>query len=94
MYKRQLDETTSQIIDLCGGESSNLIEETSELPDRKKITLRTEKVRQVLGLHIDTNEISKTLTSLKFNFEENDDGFNVTPPSLSLIHISEPTRRS
>ena len=76
-----LDETTSQIIDLCGGESSNVIEETSELPERKKITLRTEKVRQVLGLHIDKNEISKTLTSLKFNFEENDDGFNVTPPS-------------
>jgi phenylalanyl-tRNA synthetase beta chain len=34
-----------------------------------------------LGLHIDKKEISKTLTSLKFNFEENDDGFNVTPPS-------------
>ena len=76
-----LDETTSHIVDLCGGEASNVIKETSKLPERNKITLRIEKVRQVLGLHIDKNEISKILTSLKFNFEVYEDGFNVIPPS-------------
>ncbi len=85
-----LDETTSHIIGLCGGQASNVIEEKSKLPERNKITLRTEKVRQILGLHIDKNEISKTLTSLKFNFDENEDGFNVTPPSYRFdLNIEE-----
>ncbi len=85
-----LNETVSNIIDLCGGEASNLIEETSKLPERNKITLRIEKVRQVLGLHIDKNEINKTLTALKFSFEECEGGFNVTPPSYRFdINIEE-----
>ncbi len=85
-----LDETTSHIIGLCGGQASNVIEEKSKLPERNKITLRTEKVRQILGLHIDNNEINKTLTALKFNFEECEGGFNVTPPSYRFdINIEE-----
>ena len=85
-----LNETTSNIIDLCGGDPSKLIEETNKFPERNKITLRTEKVRQILGLHIDNNEINKTLTALKFNFEECEGGFNVTPPSYRFdINIEE-----
>ena len=54
------------------------------------MTQRTENVRQVRGLHIETNEISKTLTSLKLNLEENEDGFNVTPPSYRFdLRIEE-----
>ena len=85
-----LNETTSNIIDLCGGDPSKLIEETNKFPERNKITLRTEKVCQILGLHIDNNEINKTLTALKFNFEECEGGFNVTPPSYRFdINIEE-----
>ena len=75
---------------MCGGDPSKLIEETNKFPERNKITLRTEKVRQILGLHIDNNEINKTLTALKFNFEECEGGFNVTPPSYRFdINIEE-----
>ena len=85
-----LNETTSNIIDLCGGDPSKVIEETNKFPERNKITLRTEKVCQILGLHIDNNEINKTLTALKFNFEECEGGFNVTPPSYRFdINIEE-----
>ena len=85
-----LDETSSYIIDLCGGEASNVLEERSKLPERKIINLRTEKVLQVLGLDIDKNEINKTLTALKFSFEECEGGFNVKPPSYRFdISIEE-----
>ena len=85
-----LDETSLYIIDLCGGEASNVLEERSKLPERKIINLRTEKVLQVLGLDIDKNEISKTLAALKFSFEEREGGFDVTPPSYRFdISIEE-----
>ena len=85
-----LDETSSYIINLCGGEASNVVEERSKLPERKTINLRTEKVLQVLGLDIDKNEISKTLTALKFSFKECEGGFDVTPPSYRFdISIEE-----
>jgi len=77
-----LDRTTQLIIDICGGQASEAIDLSYELPDRKPITLRTKKVSKIMGVDIEENEIKVVLEKLSLKFKKQNDNFIVSPPSF------------
>ena len=77
-----LDRATQLIIDICGGQASEAIDLSYELPDRKAIKLRPKKVSSLMGIDIKENEIEGVLNKLSLKFKKQNDSFIVSPPSF------------
>lgn len=72
---------TRMILDLCGGEASELVIAGS-VPDWKKsFVLRPDRVAQHGGIHIDKAHIERILMGLGCTVAEHGDGILVSPPS-------------
>ncbi len=72
---------TRMILDLCGGEASELVI-AGAVPDWKKsFVLRPERVAQHGGIHISKTEIERILMGLGCTVAEHGDGILVSPPS-------------
>lgn len=70
------------IQEYCGGECSNIIDYQSKLPERNKITLRTKKINDILGIKIQPKEVEEVLKSLNLNYTKNRENFTVIPQSF------------
>jgi len=77
-----LDRATQLIIEICGGQASEAIDLSYDLPDRKAITLRPKKVSSIMGINIAVDEIEVVLNKLSLKFKKQNDSFIVTPPSF------------
>jgi len=85
-----LDRATELILDICGGQAEAVIEVMGELPARNPVKLRVSRVRRVLGIPLEANEIQPLLHRLGMKSEQNDNEFLVTPPSYRFdIAIEE-----
>ncbi|TAN53709.1 MAG: phenylalanine--tRNA ligase subunit beta, partial [Rhodospirillales bacterium] len=72
---------TRMILDLCGGEASELVI-AGAVPDwRKSFVLRPERVAQHGGLHLAKAEIERILMGLGCTVAEHGEGILVSPPS-------------
>jgi phenylalanyl-tRNA synthetase beta chain len=85
-----LDRATQLIIDICGGQAGVESEVIHQLPVRKSVKLRSSRVKRVLGIALDANEINKILLRLGMDVHQAGDEFSVTPPSYRFdISIEE-----
>jgi len=85
-----LDRATSLIIEICGGEASEAIDLTYELPTRSDITLRSKKVSSIMGINIPDDEIELVLKKLSLDFKKQKDSFVIKPPSFRFdLNIEE-----
>ncbi len=85
-----LDRATQLILDICGGQAGAVSEVQGELPTRHEVKLRASRVNRVLGVAIETSEITKILTRLGMAFQQKGDEFIVVPPSYRFdIAIEE-----
>ncbi|MDO9102215.1 MAG: phenylalanine--tRNA ligase subunit beta [Candidatus Nitrotoga sp.] len=76
-----LERATQLLLEICGGQAGVVSEVRGKLPARDAITLRTSRVKRVLGIMLDSAQITALLQRLQFKFEQQGDDFHVTPPS-------------
>ena len=79
--QRALERATQLIIDICGGEVGPVTVNQSSVPAREAVMVRPSRVERVLGIKIDSTELSGILTKLGCTCNATDQGFLVTPPS-------------
>lgn len=72
---------TRLVLDLCGGEPSELVIAGAEPDWQRKITLRPERVQSLGGVDVPLNEIERILLVLGFSVEEDGEAFSVSVPS-------------
>jgi len=85
-----LDRATQLIIDICGGQAGPVAEACGELPARNPVRLRAARLSRVLGISLGTEEISRILSRLGMQFNQEYGEFEVTPPSYRFdIEIEE-----
>ncbi len=71
------------LIEIAGGEAGPLIDsvDDSRMPVSPQVTLRFAQVKRLLGIDVERDEISSILQRLNMQVSENDDGWQVVPPS-------------
>lgn len=72
---------TRLILDLCGGEASNLVVAGEEPSWKRTITLRKERVKQLTGVDVPESEMVRILEVLGCILDDKGDIFEVQPPS-------------
>ncbi|MDX8380176.1 MAG: phenylalanine--tRNA ligase subunit beta [Gallionella sp.] len=77
-----LERATQLLTQICGGVVGEINEVSAQLPARSAIILRPARVARVLGISLDTAQISALFTRLQFDFVLNGREFRVTPPSF------------
>ncbi|SNR96761.1 phenylalanyl-tRNA synthetase beta subunit [Methylobacillus rhizosphaerae] len=85
-----LERASQLVLDICGGQAGPITEVLQQLPQRKPVRLRLERLNSVLGIALDTALVSTLLERLNFGFTGVEGGFEVTPPSYRFdIEIEE-----
>jgi len=85
---RAIERATQLILEIAGGQPGPVIDiaKTNYIPQKKDISLRVTRVKDILGFVIPENEIEKILQCLGFLTEKNSTGWKVTvPPRRSDI---------
>ena len=72
---------TAMILEICGGEASELVRAGSVPDTRRSYTLRKERVRTLGGLDVPAAEQKRILEALGFGVTETADTFDCTVPS-------------
>jgi len=77
-----LERASSLIIEICGGDCSNLMDVKNTLPKRESIKLRTQKVSDIMGVELKDGDIKSVLDKLRLQYTDQKSSFLVTPPSF------------
>jgi phenylalanyl-tRNA synthetase beta chain len=88
--REAIERATQLIIDMAGGEAGPVTETLGQLPQRKAVTVRTERANQVLGISLSSTEIGDIFRRLGLPATQNEQGFVVEAPSFRYdIEIEE-----
>ncbi|HSH87043.1 MAG TPA: phenylalanine--tRNA ligase subunit beta [Methylophilus sp.] len=77
-----LERATKLVLDICGGNAGPITSTIAQLPERKQVTLRYDRLISVLGIEISAAQVGQLLTQLGFVFSENNGVFSVSAPSF------------
>ena len=79
-----MDRASSLLLSIVGGEAGAITELTSEadLPEQQTITLRADRIKRVLGIAIEAEQVEDQLTRLGLTVVANDEGWSVSVPSF------------
>ena len=85
-----IERATALIIGICGGKAGVVNKAEANLPERKAVSVRLDRIKTVLGIDIPADTVEKILTDLDLNPVQTADGFSVTAPSFRFdIEIEE-----
>ena len=76
-----IEAATLLVLELCGGEASELVIAGAEPAWRKNVTLRPERIKALGGIEISPEAIAEILESLGFGVTSEGDVFSVAVPS-------------
>ncbi|HSW68937.1 MAG TPA: phenylalanine--tRNA ligase subunit beta [Gammaproteobacteria bacterium] len=78
-----IERATRLILEIAGGTPGPVIDKINEkyLPQKKIITLRSDRIHKILGINFNEHQIEKILQSLGFMTEKSQEGWNVTVPA-------------
>lgn len=78
-----MERATQLLIDICGGEAGEIVGQESEehLPKANTIALRRNKLDNLLGHHIPSEDVVEILTRLGCDVETTEDGWSAKAPS-------------
>ena len=76
-----LERATQLLLEICGGQAGTITEVRGILPKREAVKLRPGRVKRVLGIILEADQIATLLQRLQFTFEQQGDDFHVIPPS-------------
>ncbi len=79
-----LQRATQLLIDICGGQAGPVVDRSSEadLPERKPVELRLERINRMLGIKFEAQEVEDILGKLGMDLQKNKGGWKVTAPSF------------
>lgn len=75
-----LNYATNLILDICGGEASNIIKKEEE-KELRKIELKYNDIEKILGLKIEEHKVLEILNNFDYKIENNNGNYLVTVPS-------------
>ncbi|MAF95854.1 MAG: phenylalanine--tRNA ligase subunit beta [Rhodospirillaceae bacterium] len=81
--------TTRLVMDLCGGEPSELVIAGSEPKSQQSITLRPERIENFGGVKVAKKKITDILSGLGFEAKRSKNGLNVSVPSWRSDIVGE-----
>jgi len=85
-----LGRVSDLILELGAGHPVALVDEVKNLPPSRRVSLSVQHTATVLGVELKTAEIRQVLEDLNFEYQEQDDSFNVEIPTYrSDIEIEE-----
>ena len=88
-----IERITALIVEICGGKETQvgpIDDHIVNLPQRKPVTVRTERAVRVIGVPILDEQIADIFTRLGLQFSQQSGVFTVTPPSYRFdIEIEE-----
>ncbi|MBP6057873.1 MAG: phenylalanine--tRNA ligase subunit beta [Nitrosomonas sp.] len=79
--RNALERATYLIQAICGGKAGPVTEMKHQLPQRSSVNVRTDRIKRVLGIDINGQQISAYFKRLGFEFSVKEGIFNVTPPT-------------
>ncbi|KQT37911.1 phenylalanine--tRNA ligase subunit beta [Methylophilus sp. Leaf414] len=77
-----LERATALVLEICGGSAGPITSATAQLPERKQVSFRYERLISVLGIEISAAQVGQLLTQLGFVFSESNGVFKVSAPSF------------
>ncbi|AFA40950.1 phenylalanine tRNA synthetase, beta subunit [Wigglesworthia glossinidia endosymbiont of Glossina morsitans morsitans (Yale colony)] len=85
-----IERTTELIIKCCHGSPGKINYVTFEnfLPQNKKINLRKNRIKKVLGFFIKKYKVEEILYSLKYQLKHKKNQWSVIPPSWRVFNVS------
>ena len=86
LARRAMERASALLLEIVGGKAGPVVEVSSEadLPSIAPITLRAERIDQMLGLHMDAGQVVRLLSAL---------GLGVTEQGAGSWQVSVPTHR-
>ena len=90
--RRAIERATELLLDIAGGEPGPLAEAVAanELPDRKPVSLRLERLNAILGTRLEPGEVESRLGLLHISATRERDGWSVVPPEFRFdLEIEE-----
>lgn len=79
LTKEMLNLATSMIVELCGGDVSDIVY-GGTLAEKKTIIYPLELTKKILGMEVDKDEIINILSKLQFTVEDKNDYLKITVP--------------
>ncbi|MDP2030596.1 MAG: phenylalanine--tRNA ligase subunit beta, partial [Thiobacillus sp.] len=80
--RQAMERATELLLDICGGQAGPITEALAALPSREPITLRLARLKRVVGIEIDADQVERGLLALGARVERQEDRLIVTPPSF------------
>ncbi len=84
MPAKAMQRATELLLEIVGGEAGPIIEacEQDKLPQRQPIVLRLDRIKRLLGIELAPEKVTELLTRLGMAVSEQDETWQVTPPSF------------
>lgn len=84
LASQAMQRATALLLDIVGGQAGSITEVVSEsdLPEIQLINLRSARIKRVLGIDIDADQVEEQLTRLGLTVKANKEGWQVTVPSF------------
>ena len=84
LQRRACERATALLLDIVGGEPGPIIDVIAEehLPKQRTITLRANRMSQLLGCCVPVSEVTRILQQLGMKAEQHTGGWKVQPPSF------------
>jgi phenylalanyl-tRNA synthetase beta chain len=78
-----MQRATELLIEIAGGKAGPAIDVVAAeyMPPTPEVELRYERVKRLLGIDVERDDVSDMLQRLEMQLEEKDDGWRITPPS-------------
>jgi phenylalanyl-tRNA synthetase beta chain len=88
---RAIERATALLLDIVGGRPGPVVEiaADSQLPDRRRLRLRRDRIRRVLGLELEDAAIEDILGRLGMELDRLEGGWDVTAPSSRFDLVLE-----
>ena len=82
LQRDAIERATELVLQICGGAAGEITEAVGKLPETRRVSLRTERIRKLLGVDVPAERVEKILRDLGLQPEKTADGFAVTAPSF------------
>ena len=82
LQRDAIERASELILQICGGAAGEITEAVGKLPERKTVSVRTERVAKLLGVTIDEKRIESILSALGLQPQKISDGLQATSPSF------------
>ena len=81
LQRRALERATALLLEIAGGQAGPVIEAGAAATPPASITLRAQRLQQVLGLSLPSDTVTQLLTRLAMQVNASADGWRVIPPA-------------